>query len=147
MDLVQIIVSANIKNPFTCMVFEKCHDFKSIAHALLNTKALKISTASQLKLTADNFGQVMISKGNSDAAGWCPGVNVIKDGVGIDDFKNLQLPLARSHFGVPQKKMADIKKMLPFLDSAAKLYFEEILEDSPNETTSLQPTEPGTSRT
>lgn len=59
-DLVEIIVSARIKNPFTCIVFEEFYDFQQIAHAFFNTKPMKISTVIQLRLAATQFGEVML---------------------------------------------------------------------------------------
>lgn len=149
MDLVEIIVTAGVKNPFTCRIFEEFHDFKSIAHSLLNTKQLGISTASQLRLTAESFGEVQLKKCFGEASGWLKGVNVLKEDVSKDDFKNLQLPLSRSHFGVPQKKKGDLKKMLPFLNPTSRQYFEEILaEETPvNPTLNLTDAVPGTSGT
>nr|CAD7202039.1 unnamed protein product [Timema douglasi] len=68
MDLVRIITSAAQNKPFTCTVFEEFYDFKTIAHAKLNTKKLGISTASQLRLTAEEFGKVIVAKGTGELA-------------------------------------------------------------------------------
>nr|CAD7426840.1 unnamed protein product [Timema monikensis] len=113
--------------PFTCTVFEEFYDFKTIAHAKLNTKKLGISTASQLRLTAEEFGKVMVAKGTGELAGWCKGINVLKEGIKLEDFKDIQLPTARTHFGIPEKKKADIRRMIPYLEQDAQHYFETIM--------------------
>lgn len=126
MNVVNIITSAAQKNPFTCMVVEDFYDFKSIASDKLNTKKLGISTAMQLRLTKDKFGTVMVAKGHTEISGWSE-TNVLKSGVTLDDFKNIQLHKTRAHFGIPEKKKADIEKMLPYLHGEAKKYFENKL--------------------
>lgn len=108
LDLVQIIISTEYKNPFTYKIFKAFYYYKSIASIhCLNTKALKISTAYQLRLTAERFGQVMLANGRSEVAGWCLGVSV-------DDFKMLHLNHSRSYNGVPQKKIADLSTCYHF---------------------------------
>uniref|UniRef100_A0A1B6LMA7 DUF7869 domain-containing protein n=1 Tax=Graphocephala atropunctata TaxID=36148 RepID=A0A1B6LMA7_9HEMI len=129
-DLIEIITGAAQKKPFTCTLVEEFHNFKDIAHAFLHTKKLGISQASQLRLTSTEFGSVMVAKGGSAAAAWCDPIKIVKDGVGIDDLKNLELHLSRTKTGVPQKKRADITKMLPYLMPEAWAYFEELLAES-----------------
>lgn len=127
MDVVQIITNASQSNPFTCMVVEEFYDFKTIAHNMLSTKKFGISTVSQLRLTADDFGKVMVAKGSSEIAAWGTGIDVLQKGVTLENFRNIQLLPKRTHFGIPEKKRADIKKMLPYLKPEAKTYFEEKL--------------------
>lgn len=50
----------------------------------------------------------MLSKEAGETAGWCKGINVLKGGVIMEDFKPVHGPLSRSCFGIPQKKKADI---------------------------------------
>lgn len=126
MDVVGIITSAVQKNPFTCMVVEDFSDFKTIAYDKLTTKKLGISSATQLRLTKENFGVVMMAKNFSELAVWTE-INILKSGVTLEDFKSIQLPKTRTHFDIPEKKKSDIKKMLPYLHGEAKQYFEEKL--------------------
>ena len=120
------ITSTAQKNPFTCRVVEDFYDFKTIARDKLNTKKLRISTAVQLRLTKEKFGTVMLANGHSELSGWCE-TNILKSGVKLEDFKNIRLQKSRTHFEIPEKKIADIKKMLPYLHDDAKKYFQEKL--------------------
>jgi hypothetical protein len=131
MDLVEIITSAAQKNPFTCTVVEQFYNFRDISHKFLDTKKLGISKASQLRLTLADFGDVMVTRGGSEAAAWSDPIKVLKKSVTIDDFKSLQLPLMRTKWGIPQKKKQDIIKMLPYLRPEPRAYFEEILAETP----------------
>lgn len=42
---------------------EDVYDFKTIARDKLNTKKLRISAATQLRWTTENFGTIMVTKG------------------------------------------------------------------------------------
>ena len=95
----------------------------------MNTKPLQVSTATQLQLTATQFGEVMLAKGAGEAAGQCKGINVFKGGVSMEDIKKFHLPLTRSLISIPQKKKAGIKKILPFLNPIARRYSEKTLEE------------------
>ncbi|CAG9840204.1 unnamed protein product [Diabrotica balteata] len=85
----------------------------------LNTKKLGISTTTQLRLTREKFGTVMVAKGHSELAGWSE-TNVLKSGVTLKDFKIIDLQKTRTHFGIPEKKRTDIEKMLHYLLDDAK---------------------------
>lgn len=126
MDIVRIITSAAQKNPFVCRVVEDFYDFKTIAYDRLNTKKLGISSATQLRLTKENFGVVMMAKNFGEFPVWNE-INILKSGVTLQDFKNIHLPKTRSHIDIPEKKKSDIEKMLPYLHGEAKQYFEKKL--------------------
>lgn len=113
------------------MIFEEFYDFKTIAHAFLNTKKLAISSATQLRLTASEFGKVQVAKGFGDLGGWSEGINILKDGVTVADFQNVILPQNHTRFGLPEKKKADIRKMMPYLEPEVKAYFQEMLMETP----------------
>ncbi|XP_072384056.1 uncharacterized protein [Diabrotica undecimpunctata] len=123
MNVVNIITSAAQKNPFSCMVVKDFYDFKTVACDKLNTKKLGISIATQLRLTREKFGTVMVAKRHSELAGWSE-TNVLKSGVTLEDFKIIDLQKTRTHFGIPEKKRTDIEKMLPYLHDDAKKYFK-----------------------
>lgn len=61
LDVFGIITGATLKNPSTFMVVEDLHNFKTIAYQKLNKEKLGISSATQLRLTKENFGVVLIS--------------------------------------------------------------------------------------
>jgi hypothetical protein len=62
---------------------------------------------------------------------WSEGINILKHGVTVADFQNVDLPQNRTRFGVPEKKKADIRKMMPYLEPEARAYFQAMLIETP----------------
>jgi hypothetical protein len=44
---------------------------------------------------------------------WSEGINILKHGVTVADFQNVDMPQNGTRFGLPEKKKADIRKMMP----------------------------------
>lgn len=129
-DIAVVITSAAHKNPFTCMIEEEFFDFKVVAQKFLNTKKLGISSSTQLRLTAADFGTVHVATTFGELTEWGTGINILNKGVTIRDFKNIHLPRNRTRCGVPEKKKADIRKMMPYLQPEVRTYFQEMLEET-----------------
>lgn len=128
-DIAVVITSAAHKNPFNCMIMEEFYDFKAVAHSLLNTKKLGISSSTQIRLSTSQFGVVQVAKGFGELCGWSDGINILKENVTINDFKNLELTENRTRIGLPEKKKPDIRKMMEYLPRDVQVYFQAMLAE------------------
>lgn len=72
------------------MIVAVFYDFK-ITQAFINTKKLGISFSTQLLLTASEFGEVQVTTNFWDLSEQGKGRNILKDGVTVADFQNVNL--------------------------------------------------------
>lgn len=114
MDVVRIIASAKVKNPFTVMVFNGFHDWKSVAHTTLNTSKLKISDVACMKLRKDQFGVVEIWKSHGSLQP-SQSIKILKPGKSVKDFSVISVEEKKTRDGIPADKVQHIKAMIPYL--------------------------------
>lgn len=125
MDVVRIIASAKVKNPFTVMVFNGFHDWKSVAHTMLNTSKLKISDVACMKLKRDQFGAVEIWKTHGSLQS-SQKIQILKAGKSVEDFANISIEEKRTRDGIPADKVQHIKAMIPYLETKAQEYYANV---------------------
>jgi hypothetical protein len=62
---------------------------------------------------------------------WSERINILKRGVTVADFQNVDLPQNHTRFGLHEKKKADIRKMMPYLEPEGRAYFQAMLMENP----------------
>jgi site-specific DNA-cytosine methylase len=82
-------------------------------------------SSTQLHLTASEFSKVQVAKGFGDLGVWSEEINTLKHGVTVADFQNVDLPQNRTRFGLLEKKKADIRKMMSYLEPKQEHLFKQ----------------------
>lgn len=128
MDLVAMIASCKLDKSFTIMVMDKFFDWKQFAEKHLNTTKLKITKASQIQISAKDFGMVGVRQGTGSLQSWNY-FSILKPGVTVTDFQNVNIDVGSSlKGGLSQEKKNDIQKMLPYLTPEHRQFYEELLK-------------------
>ena len=99
----------------------------NIAKAMINTKKLQISSATMIRVTAENFGVIQTKKSYGEFSPWIE-TSVLKPGVTVANFKDLEIEMAETPIPLSAEKKKDIQAMLPYLAGESKLFYENLLQ-------------------
>lgn len=128
MDLVRIMASASLKNPFVIKCTTKFFNWMEIAKTTLVTSTLGISQAVMLKISKDNLEQIEVKTSYSEVAPWRK-VSVFKPKVTPQYFENLNIELVEQ---APRKwnkeKIKQIRSMIPFISPENQEFYHKLVE-------------------
>lgn len=128
-DLHEIIKTAKYTPPFEILDMEE-HVFfnlKAKATELLNTKSLKISQLSQIRVQSPNPTKVYVKETHSCLEGW-KSVNVLKKGKTLLDLQHAMLEVLPGTNAIAATKKQHLTSMIAYLqDENHKAFYRKLL--------------------
>ena len=104
---------------------EKFFDFDATTRMYINTKALGISKITCVRITKDEPGYVSYKKSYSELEVWNK-CYFFKEGVTVEDIKNIQLQKLNGNLPISEAKKKDLLSVIDFLKEENKDFYRRL---------------------
>lgn len=129
MDLIRIIASARLRNPFIIKQTDKFFDWMGLAKTTLTTTHLGISQAVMLRISKQNHLEVEVKTSYSEVAPWRK-VRVFKEAVNAEYFSHLNVePVGQNVRPWKKGKLQDIRNMIPFISIENQEFYKGVVQE------------------
>lgn len=126
-DVEHVIRTARTSRPFKVLRMDKFFDFEEVASKYINTKNLRISQVSCVKIDQNNPGYVLCKQNLNELIDWQQ-FYVLKKNISLADIASTQLTTLPEEVPLAENKKKDLRNMLDFIDDHNRDFFRQLCD-------------------
>lgn len=126
-DVQNVIRTARTSRPFRVLSMDRFFDFEEAASKYINTKNIRISQLSCLKIDKNNPGFVLCKQNFNELCEW-EKFYVLKKNISIKDVASAELNTLPEGVPLAEKKKKDLQNMLQFIDEPNRDFYRQLCE-------------------